>query len=148
MDVSKVIGSLSVPAKSQQKSTGKTGSFEEILNNTIDDPKATDRAHQPASPAAASLLPAQSSGVGPVQGETLNHANKVLDLLDTYANALGDPKRTLKSIEPILQQLQEEVNRLPSGASPKNEGLGKVLNDIAVTANIEAIKFHRGDYVS
>jgi hypothetical protein len=148
MEIRKIIGSMGVPGQSPQKSAEKNGGFDEVLKNKVNDLKAADANPQAAPSAADSVLPTQSPGLAQVNGAQFHRANKVLDLLDNYANALRDPKRTLKSIEPILQQLQEEVNQLLPEAPQTDEGLRNVINDIAVTAKVEAVKFHRGDYTS
>ena len=148
MDVSKIGGTAGVPGSGRQ--THRTGkeSFGKILNKTMGEVQGAN-SNQQAPACATPTAPLHVAQVSAVDnGSILNHAYKVLDLMDNYARALGDPKRTLKSIEPMLQQIQDEVNRLPVDASQNDGGLGTVVNDIAVTANVEAIKFHRGDYVS
>jgi hypothetical protein len=68
--------------------------------------------------------------------------------MEKYAQALGDPKRTLKSIEPLVRQMGTEVQRLKVEDRDQSAGLSKLVNDIAVTVTVEKLKFQRGDYVS
>jgi len=68
--------------------------------------------------------------------------------MEKYAQALRDPKRTLKSIEPLVSQIGTEIQGLKVQGREQDAGLSKLVNDIAVTATVEAFKFQRGDYVA
>ncbi len=148
MDISKIGGTVGVPGSQRQTPTGGEKSFDKILNRTMGEAQGADTSRQSPVPCVNAVAPPQLSEVGPVDGTTVRQADKILDLMDNYAKALGDPQRTLKSVEPILEQIEDEVNQLETDASTKDEGFRNVVNDIAVTARVEAIKFHRGDYVS
>lgn len=148
MDISKISGTVGVPGSRRQTSKGEEKGFDKILNQTMGEAQGADSSRQSTAPCVNAVAPPQLAEVGPVDGTTVRQADKILDLMDNYAKALGDPQRTLKSVEPILEQIQDEVKRLPTDPSQDNTGLGNIINDIAVMASVEAIKFHRGDYVS
>ncbi len=148
MDISKISGTVGVSGSRRQTSKGGEKGFDKILNRTMGEAQGADSSRQSTAPCVNAVAPPQLSEVGPVDGTTVRQADKILDLMDNYAKALGDPQRTLKSVEPILEQIQDEVKRLPADPSQNNTGLGNIINDIAVMASVEAIKFHRGDYVS
>jgi len=81
----------------------------------------------------------------------LQHAYDVLDLLEEYSLALSNPDMTFKRIEPIVSRIEQKLKGLDlqSGDNVgQNDGLASIINDIAVTASLEAFKFQRGDYIA
>ena len=84
------------------------------------------------------------------QIDTLKQSDRILDLLDNYANALDNPKKTLKDMGPLVANIEKEVRLMETKAfdhiqnDPK---LKKLTQDVAVTANVALYKFQRGDYI-
>ncbi len=76
-------------------------------------------------------------------------ADRALNLLDAYQAALADPKRSLKSMAPLVKDLEEEVTRLQEGLGslPDGDPLRPILSRIAVVSMVETVKFNRGDYI-
>jgi hypothetical protein len=57
--------------------------------------------------------------------------------MEEYAQALHDPKKTLKSIEPIVVQMQQALRGLDeeSAHNPGHQDkLARLVNEIAITA--------------
>ena len=79
--------------------------------------------------------------------KTLQYASNILDLMEKYTQALNDPTRTLKSIQPIVEDMLTELNGLTGESSTHSEELASLVNEIAVAARVETIKFQRGDYI-
>jgi len=98
----------------------------------------------------AATNPAATPDSAPHQIDTLKQSDRILDLLDNYANALDDPKKTLKDMGPLVANIEKEVRLMESKAfdhiqnDPK---LKKLAQDVAVTANVAVFKFQRGDYI-
>ncbi len=76
---------------------------------------------------------------------------KLLDQLDQYIQHLGDPNKTLKEIEPSVRAMKSFADSLMENISVKDGIQDNKLKDIversAMMANIEYIKFNRGDYL-
>ena len=72
-----------------------------------------------------------------------------LDLLDDYQRQLADPRVNLKGLDAVVQVMESGRDALSPllAALPENEGLKDVLNQTLVTAEIEIIRFRRGDYL-
>lgn len=75
-----------------------------------------------------------------------------LDLFDRYAAFLGDPDKSLKESYTILEQvldqvktLSEDIKSAPSNTS--NNDLKQIVLQLMTTAQVEQIKFDRGDYL-
>lgn len=73
----------------------------------------------------------------------------LLSILESYAQALGDPAKSLKEIAPMADDLDRGAARLDELASRLSEGdpLKSLTNDTAAIAAAEALKFRRGDFV-
>ena len=84
------------------------------------------------------------------KAHVLEHSDKILTLLDNYARDLIDPAKTLKDIEPLVNSIENEVSLVEAEAADKthnDKDLARFIKDLAVTANVAAFKFHRGDYI-
>jgi hypothetical protein len=148
MNINKISGHTGISETLPQRGSGGDKGFGKVLDKAMGNVVQTgaDGGHgisgaSPISPIGAPEM------VSPSQN-TFKRAHKILDLMDKYANALGDPTRTLRSIEPIVREIQAEVKDMPADTSSGDGGVKKIVNDIAVMASVEALKFHRGDYVS
>jgi len=82
--------------------------------------------------------------------DVLEHGSRLLDLLDDYAGDLENPHKTLKNIEPLVEAIRNEADMLQKQAAAKAQDGGdleKIVEDLAVTANVATLKFTRGDFV-
>lgn len=74
----------------------------------------------------------------------------LLDKLDIYTKDLENPQKTLKDIEPLITAIQDEAEKLlmdANDSSKSDETLKEIVNQTAIKANTEYIKFNRGDYI-
>ena len=74
--------------------------------------------------------------------------DQTLDLLEGYSQALADPDRPLEDLEPMIQDLENQAERLSSTAA-KGSGdpaLRDLADQASILAMVEAAKFKRGDY--
>jgi len=150
MEIDRITGRIH-PAQVAGQGKGKSdNTFAQILD------RATDAVHREAAPQEAGCCgTAVARGacckVSHVERQTLQHASKVLDVLEEYAQALENPQTTLKSIEPIVLRIQQELKGLDVRSMThleQRDELAELVNHIAVTASVEAFKFQRGDYVA
>lgn len=87
-----------------------------------------------------------------LEGKTtvLNQGDKILNLLDDYGRGLTDPAMTLKEIEPLVERIEKEVSLFEVEASERGRGddaLNRLTQELAVTARVALLKFHRGDFL-
>jgi hypothetical protein len=150
MDIDKVAGRIHATQLAGQGKAKSDDTFALILD------KATEAVHREAGAedtpgSVTQVVRAVSCKVSHLERQTLQHASKVLDVLEEYARALENPQKSLKSIEPIVIRMQQELKGLNVGSMSyvgQHEQLAEVVNQIAVTASVEALKFQRGDYIS
>lgn len=138
-----------VTAKSQTASTGKAGDFENALSKAFDKTQA-EKMESQSSSALGEIASAQPNVADPsevVSGKT----DQLLDMLEAYSSKLQDPEVSLKTIEPVLEEIQQQAGSLMKEAqslAEPDEALGKIAAQTVVTAQTEYIKFQRGDYTS
>ena len=150
MDIDKVTGRIHATQLAGQGKAKSDNTFALILD------KATEAVHREAGAedtpgSVTQVTQAAACKVSHIDRQTLQHASKVLDVLEEYARALENPQKSLKSIEPIVIRMQQELKGLNVGSMSyvgQHEQLAEVVNQIAVTASVEALKFQRGDYIS
>ena len=65
----------------------------------------------------------------------------------TFSRELSDPRKTLKDLKPLVDNIEKEVNTFKMEAADKGHELDGLVQDLAVIANVALIKFHRGDLV-
>ena len=126
--------------------SGKT-SFADFLDKAMEkecSPVSDDIVSGDVAPLAEPINPTINS----VHGQVIERASHLLDLMENYAEALRDPERSLKSIEPIVRRIDQELKDLRMQAKGIDHGIANLANEIAVTAQVETMKFDRGDYVA
>jgi hypothetical protein len=80
---------------------------------------------------------------------TLDRIENLIGLLDQYRHKLADPGITLKNIDPIIREIDQETENLAPvlDSLPEDEDLKNIVNQTLVTASLEVSKFYRGDYI-
>jgi hypothetical protein len=74
--------------------------------------------------------------------------NGVVDSIDRYSEALGNPVYTLKDLEPLAADMEKQAQSLQSKLQEGGFGnLREVAEEALAQAKIAAIKFRRGDYL-
>ena len=152
MNIYKVTGrTCSTEVAGHRKATGKD-TFSEVLDKCMD-AVHPDQGLKEVSGAMTEAISAASCETSNTQGAVLQQAFKVVDVLEEYAEALNNPQTTLKSIEPVVTRLQQELKELDvqsvhHTSEEQDDELAKVVNRIAITGTVEAFKFQRGDYIA
>jgi hypothetical protein len=124
--------------------------FDQILNDAVDSDVRQERAADEVPPVRKVDFPPLWDR-GQVDHSVLQHAYDILDLLEEYSQALNNPQMTLKGIEPIVTRIEHELKGLDvqfGDNVAQNDELASIINEIAVTASVEAFKFQRGDYIA
>ena len=132
MDINKIDSVYKANLTSPNKTDTDSG-FKQIFDRTLKEVEAT------TAPA-------------PVDGKTnvIEHGDKILNLLDDYARQLTDPGKTLKDIGPLVETIEKEVRLIEKQTAAKvhnDRKLETFVKDLAVTANVAVMKFHRGDFL-
>ena len=119
-----------------------TNQIEKSCNNNILEENST-------LPEIQGSFKAQQLNLSLDQTQFTQKLEASLDLFETYASWLGDPGKTLKQTHGLLEQVLSRTKTLAldfkeDGTS--NTDLKQILNQLMTTAEVEQIKFNRGDY--
>ncbi len=126
--------------KAARGSARSEGRFSELLAQKVgqEDKPAPAVAPQPVDLGQPDIAPSP----------LFNGVNDMLDALERYSQALGDPRMTLKDIEPLANDLEEQARRLDGLVGDRQSGsLNELASQAATQARVEVMKFRRGDYV-
>lgn len=150
IDANNEIARSSLTDKSTQKEATADTDFQNILKASVERSKEHPvKIQTPAQPnplAAIRFTPTSPSS----KDMAVERVDHLLDLLDHYRAQLADPKVSLRQIEPLLNTIAKEKEKL-SGALDdlsNEDGLKDIVNRTLITASLEMVKFNRGDYIS
>ena len=119
----------SKPSPTHNKETGDKG-FEKIFKSTLSE--------------------INKNTLSDTHSTLLMHGDKVLSLLGNYAQNLNNPNKTLRDIEPLIGEIEKEITFIETEATKdtykNDEELQNLLNELALTANVNIYKFYRGDF--
>ncbi|MFW6147557.1 MAG: hypothetical protein ACOC6B_04105 [Thermodesulfobacteriota bacterium] len=128
MDIHKIHNNPEVTASSSRTVRGGNG-FKRVFHQKMNEINSPAVAHGTAA--------------------LVEKSEKLLSLLETYAKGLADPRVPLSDIEPLAERIKEEAGSLEAEASEKashDRKLENLIKEVSVTANVAALKFHRGDF--
>ena len=151
LDGMPVSGQSPIGPKAPDKNSQAGPTFSEILKQTVGPtPDSAGRtqvaATAPATPANPSAMHPQPA---PTEGTRIDRIERFIDVIDTYRCKIGDPQCSLKQIQPLVEQMTAEKEKMQGMLEelPDQEPLRDVLNRALVTVSTELWKFNRGDYV-
>ena len=150
MNIDEVEGHKYAKQLSTDRKMGAAKGFDRILDGAVRRVAHEERAVDEVSAASRKGFPPLPDR-GYVEHPVLQHAYDILDLLEQYSQALHNSHMTLKGIEPILTRIDQEVKGLELQSRDdvaQDDELARIVNEIAVTARVEALKFQRGDYIT
>jgi hypothetical protein len=139
IDPKMAIGSLT--GNQVKPKTGITGGFDEVLKGL-----ETDTAAKGATQAGATI---PFGSVNPQKLNALTTSEDALELLTKYSQAVSNPNMSLKSLEPMVNELdamREKVNQAGSFIAD-NDPLKGIMNDVSTALYGEVLKFRRGELI-
>jgi hypothetical protein len=122
------------------------GDFKRILDQTVE-PKGAARVDVPPMRPILSpqIIPAIHSNAQAYQG-----VERILNALDRYQHLLADTRASLRAVEPAMQKVRQEVERLEPllAGLPHDDSLKTIMGEVLMTAAKEIARFENGEYVS
>lgn len=135
--------------KNPRETTATDTAFQTILKQTV----GRSAGAQQAPPVAYPFAP---QAVRPIVMPETNSAlplvdclDRLVDRLENYQQKLADPHASLKSIQPLLNDIAASTDKLVPELERLDEGdpLKDILNRSLMTASLEIARFNRGDYL-
>lgn len=124
--------------------------FGSILQETIKNSKAQAPATMPTISVNPMTRMQPLTAQTADQKFTVQGIEDMINLLDRYREQLADPRVSLRKIDPVIQDMTREMEKLAPVLDSLSGGdeLRQLLNQALVTASLEISKFYRGDYIS
>ena len=122
----------------------ESGDFAQMLSDMVEQNVSGAEAGQQKSPTQAVSATQETE-----LPDLWYQVNNLLDTLDQYSQALGDPNRTLKQMEPLVRSMQQQAESLETQlGSGDDESLDGLAAQTVISAKVESMKYWRGDYVA
>ena len=137
------------PESTTNRQSTVSRKFDTILKQAVENTKTEATGHRPTT-SINSLNAIQPSTILENNKQiALGRIEKFVDLLDQYHQMLADPRNSLKNIDPIIRQINQEKENLSPvlDSFADDEELKNILKQALVTATLEIGKFYRGDYI-
>jgi hypothetical protein len=79
----------------------------------------------------------------------ITKVEQLLDLLESYSEALSDPKKNLREVSPLVRLLETEQNNLEEMGKDLADGdmLQDIVTQAVILSQVEVSRFNRGDYL-
>ena len=123
--------------------------FQTILKQTVGCATGEKQPSRVANPLSVqSVRPIVSSDAEALL-PLADRIDRLVDRLENYRVKLADPQATLKSIQPLLNDMAASSEKLAPKLAHLDEGdpLKDILNRSLVMVSLEITRFNRGDYV-
>ena len=144
-------------ARTGPKKGSDVNDFQKIMNQTnsrIDHRSGVAGKEIPDSiPGGVQILQGTSRSGGPDnipdKKQLLKDLKETLDVVDFYAQKLGDASLSANGLTPLIGHLEDRLGMLNEMASSPHtpENMKPVVSDMVITIGTEIAKFRRGDYV-
>jgi len=138
-----------------------TGGFENALTQALGQAAQTGQTTQTDETESSGMETTKAAALGEISSIGLRiqdqssivsgKTDMLLGLLETYSNKLENPGISLKSIAPILEQINQKADSLLKESVSLGSGdqeLKNIATQTVVAAQTEYLRFQRGDYVS
>ena len=104
---------------------------------------------QNANPVARLEASGFSESPGKYHSGEVKKVEEFFDLLESYIQALSDPKMNLREIATLVKSLEIEKEKLAELGEnlPDGDILKEILHHTVIITNVEVLRFNRGDYI-
>lgn len=142
-----------ITGRGETQTTNTGDAFQKTLEKTLNEQNLQQTESAPTS----TLSEISVSALNPItsclqsSSETVvQKTDSLLNLLDQYSRDLNDPGKNLKEIAPLIETIKTDAQELMNEAQQTlaaDDALNEIATQCAVTANVEYLKFERGDYL-
>ena len=146
--INETVQPLTGPVKNTTKASRGEGAFDALLNTALE---ASDDSEGTSQVSGLQELAAPRFDLQTPSDIVTGKTDQLLERMDDYAAQLGDPDISLKSIAPVLEQMNTEARDLIEETrylAGQDDALKDIATRTAVAAQTEYVRFQRGDYLS
>ena len=128
-----------------QSKAGGLQDKQPLLIDTLEKPNPSLQ-----SASALNRLHAENFNAPPISQEhNVKKVEQLLDLLESYSEALSDPKKNLRDLSPLIKLLEKEQHKLEELEKHLDDGdmLQEILKQAVILSQVEVSRYNRGDYL-
>lgn len=134
------------------KPVEKTGSrnsqteFAQVLQKTVQT-KGSNSATQPSI--SPPIRPVQFTARPETTFKAARQTGEILDTLETYQQLLAKPSASLRKIQPVVEQMGQEADRMAVSMNhlPQGHALKQIMKETLIQVSREIDRFHQGEYI-
>ena len=128
-------------------STDCSSEFAQVLEQTVQKSSSTNV--MPNS-AAQSARPADFAAPSEQIQHAVNQTGQILDTLETYRQLLSNPKTNLRQMQPVVDELGQEMLKMETSMHqlPKGHAVKLIMEETLMQVGQEIERFNHGAYIS
>lgn len=134
-----------VPAGTEGNKTKnlESGNFSDVLAQAVSEQVQRAKVIEEARSTQA-VAPVSDSSLPPLWFKVKG----LLDILDEYSQNLGNAKNSLKDLEPLIDEMEDQIQGIDGDIDIENsDPLNGLAQQVLAQTQAEVIKYRRGDYV-
>jgi hypothetical protein len=135
------------PKPAEKAGSGEArAQFAQILQNTV----RSESGNSVTRPFSSAPLHAVEFTVRPeIAVRATQQTGEMLDRLETYQQLLAKPTTSLRKIEPVVEGLRQEADRMAASMDhlPQGHSLKKIMKETLIQVNQEIERFNQGEYI-
>ena len=134
----------------QRPGAASEGGFQDSLDIALAHKTAEKTEGKQSAALSEPQPPHNTQAVVPSTAEVVYQTDNLLDLLESYADGLGNPTATMKDLAPLVDRIKDRAEQLMMSAgrsSSVESGLKDIARQAAMAASVEYTKFQRGDFI-
>jgi hypothetical protein len=148
----KSISTIDIAAlkKAQNHAPTPAGAFDAILREAVD-AKDLSGSEAQAAPFISGIRPAQFTAetqTKPSTGMLVDQVEQLINTMDAYQQKLGNSGTTLKEIQPLMEKMASQNERLGTIANAVDDqkDLGTLVDQSLMLSSMEIAKYKSGFY--
>lgn len=137
---------LSLKPAEKAGSRNTQAEFVQILQKTVQTKSSNSVAQPSISPP---IRPVEFAAQSETSFKAVRQTGDILDTLETYQQLLAKPSANLRKIQPVVEQLGQEADRMAASMNhlPRGHALRQIMKETLIQVNREIERFHQGEYI-
>ncbi|MGD9010343.1 MAG: hypothetical protein PVG41_20630 [Desulfobacteraceae bacterium] len=135
------------PKPAEKTGSGNTqAEFAEVLQKTVQT-KGGNSVTQPSI--APPIRPVEFTAPPETTFKAARQTGEILDTFETYQQLLAEPSASLRKLQPVVGQLEQEADRMAASMNhlPQGHALRQIMTETLIQVNQEIERFNQGEYI-
>ena len=143
IDIDSILAKTPVATENNKPKKSESGNFSDVLAQAVSEQVQRAKRIEEAR-YTQTVAPVSDSSLPPLWLKVKD----LLNVLDEYSQNLGNAKNSLKDLEPLIDKMENQIQVIDGDIdTAKTDPLNVLAQQVLTQAQVEVIKFRRGDYV-